>query len=195
VASDLEITNGHAARMRFSRFKQHMEGFPPSPRKPRSDARQHKKAKTEKNAKAVGKRAKAENSTMKSESVDQQPATGIQDDNSNGFNAKEEPFVKLDPFLELEPLIKPEPSIKPEPLVKEEPMDYWLYTSDEADPTISGLSSDALTIGLPLQTQQAMMKPSAASEVLSLPMQATENPPALNLEPHASVKLESMDSF
>ncbi|KZF20565.1 hypothetical protein L228DRAFT_249321 [Xylona heveae TC161] len=33
VASQLEITNGHAARMRFSRFKQHMEGVVPSPRR------------------------------------------------------------------------------------------------------------------------------------------------------------------
>jgi hypothetical protein len=28
VASQLEISNGHAARMRFSRFRQHMEGIP-----------------------------------------------------------------------------------------------------------------------------------------------------------------------
>ncbi|KAI9828887.1 MAG: hypothetical protein M1819_006502 [Sarea resinae] len=33
VASQLEITNGHAARMRFSRFKQHMEGVNPNPRR------------------------------------------------------------------------------------------------------------------------------------------------------------------
>ncbi|KAI9842211.1 MAG: hypothetical protein M1837_007424 [Sclerophora amabilis] len=33
VAAQLEITNGHAARMRFSRFKQHMEGVVPSPRR------------------------------------------------------------------------------------------------------------------------------------------------------------------
>ena len=37
VASQLGITNGHAARMRFSRFKQHMEGVPTTPRKPRSN--------------------------------------------------------------------------------------------------------------------------------------------------------------
>ena len=35
VASQLEITNGHAARMRFSRFKQHMEGTTTAPRTPR----------------------------------------------------------------------------------------------------------------------------------------------------------------
>ena len=35
VANGLDITNGHAARMRFSRFKQHMEGKPTQPRNPR----------------------------------------------------------------------------------------------------------------------------------------------------------------
>ncbi|KAL9122599.1 MAG: hypothetical protein Q9187_000852 [Circinaria calcarea] len=49
VAGDLDITNGHAARMRFSRFKQHMEGVPPTPRKPRaSGSYRQKKAKSEK---------------------------------------------------------------------------------------------------------------------------------------------------
>ena len=36
VAENLDITNGHAARMRYSRFKQQMEGIQPPPRKPRS---------------------------------------------------------------------------------------------------------------------------------------------------------------
>lgn len=51
VASQLGITNGHAARMRFSRFKQQMEGIPTTPRKPRSSgprpARAPKKEKWE----------------------------------------------------------------------------------------------------------------------------------------------------
>ncbi|KAK2805117.1 hypothetical protein FQN50_006362 [Emmonsiellopsis sp. PD_5] len=43
VASQLEITNGHAARMRFSRFRQHMEGITTTHRTPRP-----KKAKVDK---------------------------------------------------------------------------------------------------------------------------------------------------
>lgn len=45
IASSLDITNGHAARMRFHRFKQQMEGIPPKPqvRKPKSDAPRGKK--------------------------------------------------------------------------------------------------------------------------------------------------------
>ena len=49
MASELGITNGHAARMRFSRFKQHMEGVPSTPRKPRNSvARPAKMPKVEK---------------------------------------------------------------------------------------------------------------------------------------------------
>lgn len=36
MASNLDITNGHAARMRFSRFRQQMEGIQPPRRKPRT---------------------------------------------------------------------------------------------------------------------------------------------------------------
>ncbi|ODH45936.1 hypothetical protein GX48_07977 [Paracoccidioides brasiliensis] len=48
VASQLEITNGHAARMRFSRFRQHMEGITtthrtPRPKKTKVDKTQSKK--------------------------------------------------------------------------------------------------------------------------------------------------------
>ncbi|KFZ24035.1 hypothetical protein V502_01486 [Pseudogymnoascus sp. VKM F-4520 (FW-2644)] len=39
VASDMEITNGHAARMRFARFKNQMEGTVPKARAPRDKSR------------------------------------------------------------------------------------------------------------------------------------------------------------
>ena len=194
MASDLEITNGHAARMRFSRFKQHMEGIPPTPRKPRSESHQHKKAKTEKSSKAVGKRAKAESSIAKSESMEQQPLANIEGDITNEFNAKKEPFVKLDPFLEPEPLIKPEPTIKPEPLVKEEPIDDWLYIAEEANPPISVLSSDALPNRSPSLAEQPIMKRSTSPKALSKLAQISEERSALKLELHPRVKLESTDA-
>ncbi|PGH33817.1 hypothetical protein GX50_03386 [[Emmonsia] crescens] len=48
VASQLDISNGHAARMRFSRFRQHMEGVTtthrtPRPKKPKVDKARSKK--------------------------------------------------------------------------------------------------------------------------------------------------------
>ena len=45
MASSLEITNGHAARMRWSRLKQQMEGSQPQARKPKTAAPQTKKRK------------------------------------------------------------------------------------------------------------------------------------------------------
>lgn len=45
MASSLEITNGHAARMRWSRLKQQMEGSQPQAKKPRTTAPQVKKRK------------------------------------------------------------------------------------------------------------------------------------------------------
>ena len=65
VSDELGITNGHAARMRFSRFKQHMEGVPPTPRKtpqPRSKRPRTEKHKYEpKGETALNDSVKAEN--------------------------------------------------------------------------------------------------------------------------------------
>ncbi|KAF7506606.1 hypothetical protein GJ744_011643 [Endocarpon pusillum] len=52
VAGTLEITNGHAARMRYSRFKQHMEGAVTQPRAPRASKKEGKEGKE------VGKKGK-----------------------------------------------------------------------------------------------------------------------------------------
>ncbi|KAL2004822.1 hypothetical protein VTN00DRAFT_3095 [Thermoascus crustaceus] len=52
VASQLDISNGHAARMRFSRFRQHMEGIQSTPRPKRTT---NKSEKGEANGKAHGK--------------------------------------------------------------------------------------------------------------------------------------------
>ncbi|EAS30782.1 uncharacterized protein CIMG_06261 [Coccidioides immitis RS] len=48
VASQLDISNGHAARMRFSRFRQHMEGITSTPRTPRAKKPKTEKAKSKK---------------------------------------------------------------------------------------------------------------------------------------------------
>ena len=53
IASELGITNGHAARMRFSRFKQQMEGLQPT-RRPRGENHKQQKAKLEKRRKGDG---------------------------------------------------------------------------------------------------------------------------------------------
>lgn len=78
VASDMEITNGHAARMRFARFKNQIEGVQPKAREPRSGGarsgrpgpgRPPKRKKEEEDDKSSvkreveGKKVKAENDT------------------------------------------------------------------------------------------------------------------------------------
>ncbi|MCJ1284261.1 hypothetical protein MMC26_003592 [Xylographa opegraphella] len=195
VASELDITNGHAARMRFSRFKQHMEGIPPTPRKPRTEPRQHKKAKIEKTAKAAGKRAKAEDSNLESGSMDRQAPANSHDDSTHRSNGKKLPFVKLDLLQEPEALIKPEPHIKPEHPVKEEPMDDWLYTAEDTEPSVSGLSSVVLANSSSSLAEQPIMDPSTSSEALPKLPEISDERSALKLEPHSHVKLESTDAF
>ncbi|KAL1959474.1 hypothetical protein VTO42DRAFT_1919 [Malbranchea cinnamomea] len=76
VASQLEITNGHAARMRFSRFRQHMEGIPTNPRGSRP-----KKHRTEKAAAQSKKQMFAKGKLV------EDPAEPI----------KQEPMIKQEP--------------------------------------------------------------------------------------------------
>lgn len=61
VAADMEITNGHAARMRFARFKNQMEGTVPKARAPRDKSRAPKakrvKTKDEKKEEDGGEKA------------------------------------------------------------------------------------------------------------------------------------------
>ena len=61
----MEITNGHAARMRYSRFKAQMEGIQTTPRRPRSIASRQKKPRKEK--------AKSSGSTSQEDGGQQQP--------------------------------------------------------------------------------------------------------------------------
>ncbi len=90
MASQLDITNGHAARMRFSRFKQQMEGIPPAPRKPRSAVPRNKKPKAPKPAK-------------------REPRSG--DDDPPPVKAEAEPMYGVEPTIKPEPLIKEEPNL------------------------------------------------------------------------------------
>ena len=98
VADQLDITNGHAARMRYSRFKQQMEGIPPATRKARTATPRQKKAKSDKPDKKDKKQSeehqvpifKVENE----EDVDEMP--GVES------TVKEEHFVKPEPMIKTE---------------------------------------------------------------------------------------------
>ena len=110
MAGQLDITNGHAARMRFSRFKQHMEGVPPAPRRPRPTVPRHKKPKHEKQADyEQGVKEDDEEAAVKLEpmAIDEQVANV-------------EPPTKPEPISMDEQTTNAEPPTKSEPIVKEE---------------------------------------------------------------------------
>ena len=103
VANEINITNGHAARMRFSRFKQHMEGAVPSTRKPR-ETHQQKKVKTQKKSKReeggndAKSKVKAEGSAgdeaVSGEGGDRDMDEGMAMKNEEGVTIKQEGYVK-----------------------------------------------------------------------------------------------------
>lgn len=80
VASDMEITNGHAARMRFARFKNQMEGTVPKARAPRDKSRAPKakrvKTKDEKKEEDGGEKALLKLKLEEGAAADSTPASG-----------------------------------------------------------------------------------------------------------------------
>ncbi|KFY92063.1 hypothetical protein V498_05174 [Pseudogymnoascus sp. VKM F-4517 (FW-2822)] len=80
VASDMEITNGHAARMRFARFKNQMEGTVPKARAPRDKSRAPKakrvKTKDEKKEEDGGEKALLKLKLEEGAADDSTPASG-----------------------------------------------------------------------------------------------------------------------
>ncbi|KAL1968683.1 hypothetical protein VTN77DRAFT_1509 [Rasamsonia byssochlamydoides] len=90
VASQLEISNGHAARMRFSRFRQHMEGIPTVPRTSRP------KKPTKPESSKLGKLGKANLSTDTNPRKRPAPAEFIKEEPREP-SLQESPFVKREP--------------------------------------------------------------------------------------------------
>ncbi|KAL2050883.1 hypothetical protein ABVK25_008781 [Lepraria finkii] len=139
VANGLDITNGHAARMRFSRFKQQMEGTASQPRKPRPTAPRPKKTKPDKppssetaNTNANGQ----QESGIKGESmVKGEP--GVKAENI----IKGEPIVKAEPRLEDEIMQDVELEAKPEPIIKEETKEDEVSWANAGD-AIIGATQD-----------------------------------------------------
>ena len=96
VADSLDITNGHAARMRFSRFKQQMEGIPTTPRKPRPSAPRRKKPKPEDMPKPAVQPKPERQTLIKAENrEDGEQMDGVE------MTVKPEPKVKNEPTEEI----------------------------------------------------------------------------------------------
>ena len=109
MAKELEITNGHAARMRFSRFRQHMEGSATMSRKRVSPSSEPKTKRT-KSTKSDEKQSKAER-TSKREAA------------SND--------IKADPRVNSLRSMSTSSRVKPEPVVKSEPGDFGMLGFSE----------------------------------------------------------------
>ena len=94
----MDITNGHAARMRYSRFKQQMEGVAPVQRKAKTAVPRQKKSKPAKPDKKDKRQPEEHQGEIfkveKEEDVDAMPGV--------------EPTVKEEPSVKLEPVIKAE---------------------------------------------------------------------------------------
>ena len=98
-----------------------MEGIPPTPRKPRSEGRPHKKAKIERITKQELKH-ESNQLPIKAEMMLQldperaETQQGCAMDDTRAAEVKLERFIKVEPIVKKENLIKDEPSIKDEPM-------------------------------------------------------------------------------
>ncbi|KAL8932794.1 MAG: hypothetical protein Q9211_006124 [Gyalolechia sp. 1 TL-2023] len=118
VAKELQITNGHAARMRYSRFKQQMEGPTTPTRKPRASGPRKRKQKGDEAPKPKKKAKKDDES---------QPEDGKSEDaQAMGSSEPATPSLKIEPTEPTEPTDLPDPSIKREVEVKQEPAESGL---------------------------------------------------------------------
>ncbi len=90
--------------MRYSRFKQQMEGVPPATRKARNANPRQKKAKPDKSDKKDKKQAEEHQGTVfkaeKEEDIDAMP--GVEPTVKEEYSVKEEHFVKPEPMIKEE---------------------------------------------------------------------------------------------
>jgi hypothetical protein len=169
VADGLDITNGHAARMRFSRFKQHMEGIPAQARNPRS-----KKDDKDKNVK--GKRLKRGlEDDIKGEDI--KGLDGV-DDKAN---------VKCEPAC----CIKHEPGMIEESIGTEEPPAVRVKREPKGNQITSAANSRPDYLSLPVRSQEPLP---AASLAFATPaaMTTQANAPIASPPPMATVSLADL---
>jgi hypothetical protein len=176
VANGLDITNGHAARMRFSRFKQHMEGIPTQPRTPRPK----KDGGKDKNAKGKGLKRRLEDD-IKGE--DMKGEDGVVDE------------ARVKP--ELGCRIKDEPGMNEEGNGMEGPPAVRVKREPEADGIASQPNGTPVCLALPVQSQELVpatnlelapptaMTTQAKAPIISPPPIATVSLADLQLSPNS----------
>jgi hypothetical protein len=123
VASELGITNGHAARMRYSRFKQQMEGNTPVRRTRNPNAKRAPKQKRPKDEDTTSKDVKLEDSPSMAEHMPSSSPSVANFDASQGSHT---------PAMPESVLVKSEP--QEEPASPETPL--ALATTDYTSPSM-----------------------------------------------------------
>ncbi|KAL2041773.1 hypothetical protein N7G274_005557 [Stereocaulon virgatum] len=176
VANGLDITNGHAARMRFSRFKQQMEGTTSHPRKPTPATPRLKKTRPEKPPSSERPNDNANRQqafgTRVEPIVQGQPIAKAEEITEGGLGFKREPGLGDEAMRDIGPLVKPEPIIK-----EDMQEDEILWAGAEV--TMNRAAPEACP-GISTYTQQALEGHFAAQKVVTLqlspePIVAKEN--------------------
>jgi hypothetical protein len=174
VADGLDITNGHAARMRFSRFKQHMEGMPTQARnpKPKKDGGKNKDAKEKRIKRGLEENIKPED------------IKGLDDVNDEA-NVKSEPGFRIKDELRMieESIRSDEP---PAVRVKREPVGNGIPSAASSRPdylALRGQGQELLPAANLAFVPPAAMTTQANASIAPPPM-ATVSLADLHLSPN-----------
>lgn len=168
MAGNLDITNGHAARMRFSRFRQQMEGIASTPRKPRTAVTHGKKIKRDK---PKPKREKAPKQDIE-RAIKTEPRRDIE---------------QMPEVGEIERVIKPEPREDPE--IMPEPEEPIMHPAAfvKNEPLDEGYGDHGDIEWAPLQPSQYPAYRGAEAGYLSPQTLTVKKEPRLKMEPDWTV--------
>ena len=203
VAGSLEITNGHAARMRYSRFKQHMEGATTQPRTPRAGKKEKEGKEGKEGAMKGKKRGFKEDVEDKKEAASSLKEENAQDGEpvrvkreGGGKRIKGEPDASMAPCAvhiksehgllqdEKAAVVEVPPAIK----VKREPE---LDQLDFTDPDIWHILPRTTT-----GTENSLQDRTPRSTTFTAPALTTQPPPLRQLQnvpPHSTVSLAQLE--
>ncbi|KAL8921995.1 MAG: hypothetical protein Q9208_005449 [Pyrenodesmia sp. 3 TL-2023] len=215
VADELRITNGHAARMRYSRFKKQMEDDGTAPKQAKVPGQRKRKEKPDTGGEPPKKRKKDEKPQVDTKTLGASEAmTGVERSTpavKKEPAAKDEALVKpeqdvkekvLDPALETYPVVRPALHIKTEPAnpasgstaaQRDSPELIVLDPALESDlPVTSDLSikTERLNLGSgsqfsPLDAAKAIMRMSGSPVVPGGIWKSATNMPDIEDQPDA----------
>ena len=167
VADGLGITNGHAARMRYSRFKQHIEGIPTQSRaaKKKNDGKKETEA-----AKGQKRKSPDGEEGSKGESKTEQKHEPVKEEVFRAETTASKAMVTE---------VKPEPSIKPEPTQESPPQ--ACHVSPTVDVKVEQMPAN--TIQPPHHASATKLKQESGAKKRSPSGQAKAKSPVTTVKP------------